>query len=458
MTEGLLSSLSSEVKPVNDTRTLISQLLRNLGTQREVEQYLKQYASVESTKFAVIKIGGGIVRDHLDDLVSSLTFLSRVGLYPIIIHGAGEQLSEALRMEGHQPTFVDGLRVTDAETLRMARKVFTRTNHQICDALEAQGTRARPIPTGVFEAVKSDFDRLGYVGEVTDVDLEPIRSAIQAGDIPVLSSLAETRDGQLLNINADTATRHLATKIEPYKIIFLTPTAGLLDAEGHIISAINLAEDYDTLMEAPWVSGGMRLKIQEVKALVDALPLQSSVAITSPSELPKELFTHRGSGTLIRKGERVLLFEGGLEGVDLGRLQNLLESSFQRALVDDYFEKKAFSKIYVTESYRATAILTEEGPIPYLDKFAVTSKAQGEGIAASLWERLRKDNPKLFWRSRVENHTINPWYFTKSDGSLRDARWIVFWYGLDGFDEIQACIARAFAMPPSLRSHGIAEG
>lgn len=442
---------------MDDTRTLISQLLKNLGSQREVEQYLKQYSSVESTKFAVIKVGGGIIRDHLDDLVTSLTFLSRVGLYPILIHGAGEQLSDALRDAGHQPTFVDGLRVTDPETLRMARKVFTRVNHQICGALEKEGTGARPIPTGVFEAVQTSDDRLGFVGEVVDVDLEPIREAIRVGDIPVLSSLAETSTGQILNINADTATRHLAHKIEPHKIIFLTPTAGLLDPQGQVLSAVNLAEDYDTLMTAPWVSGGMRLKIQEVKALLDGLPLSTSVAITAPSELPKELFTYRGSGTLLRRGERVLVYEDGLDGVDLQRLSALLESSFGRPLVDGYFEQKRFKRIYVTESYRATAIVTDEGPIPYLDKFAVTAAAQGEGLAASLWDRLRRDTPKLFWRSRIDNHQINPWYFTKSEGSLRDPKWIVFWYGLSSFDEIQDCIKRAFEMPPTLRHHAIAE-
>lgn len=442
---------------MDDTRTLISQLLKNLGSQREVEQYLKQYSSVESTKFAVIKVGGGIIRDHLDDLVSSLSFLSRVGLYPILIHGAGEQLSDALREAGHQPTFVDGLRVTDPETLRMARKVFTRVNHQICGALEKEGTGARPIPTGVFEAELTTDSRLGLVGEVVDVDLEPIREAIRVGDIPVLSSLAETRSGQILNINADTATRHLAHDIEPHKIIFLTPTAGLLDPNGQVLSAVNLAEDFDTLMTAPWVSGGMRLKIQEVKALLDGLPLSTSVAITAPSELPKELFTYRGSGTLIRRGERVLVFENGLDGVDIPRLTKLLESSFGRALVEGYFEHKRFTRIYVTESYRATAILTDEGPIPYLDKFAVTAAAQGEGLAASLWDRLRRDTPKLFWRSRIDNHQINPWYFTKSEGSLRDPKWVVFWYGLSGFDEIQDCIKRAFEMPPTLRSHAIAE-
>ncbi|MCA9718649.1 MAG: hypothetical protein KC468_28530, partial [Myxococcales bacterium] len=212
----------------------------------------------------------------------------------------GPQIGDLLARLGKESVFKDGLRVTDAVTLRAARKVFTRVNHQICDALEANQARARPIPSGVFEARPAADRDLGYVGDVYDIDLDPIRSAIRAGDIPVLSSLGESETGQLLNINADTATRHLATKIEPHKIVFLTPTAGLLNHKGRPISAINLAEDFDDLMAAPWVSGGMRLKIQEVKALLDGLPLASSVAITSPRELPKELFTHRGSGTLIR--------------------------------------------------------------------------------------------------------------------------------------------------------------
>jgi acetylglutamate kinase len=440
-----------------DPRILITQLLKNLGSQREVEQYLKQYADLESTKFAVIKVGGGIIRDHLEELCTALTFLSRVALYPIVIHGAGEQLSEALREAGHEPRFIDGKRVTDAATLTMAQSVFSRVNHQICDALEAMGTRARPIPMGVFKAKPADFDKMGYVGEVDDLDLDPIRSAIRSKAIPILSSLAVSDTGQLLNVNADTATRCLAQRIEPHKIIFLTPTAGLLDEHGELITSINLSEDYDKLMSASWVTGGMRLKLQEVKQLLDGLPLQSSVALTSPVELPKELFTHRGSGTLVRKGERVMLFENTLDGVDLPRLKHLLETCFGRALVDDYFEKKDFFRIYVTESYRATAVITREGVIPYLDKFAVTNRAQGEGVGGTLWERVRQENPKMFWRSRVDNRQINPWYFSKADGSLRDPKWVVFWYGLDSFEEMQACIRRAFEMPASLRNHAISE-
>ena len=94
--------------------------------------------------------------------------------------------------------------------------------------------------------------------------------------------------------------------LQPYKIIFLTGTGGLLDAEGRVIDSINLSTEYDELMAQPWINGGMRVKIEQIKALLDALPLSSSVSITRPDELAKELFTHKGSGTLVRRGERVL--------------------------------------------------------------------------------------------------------------------------------------------------------
>ena len=106
------------------------------------------------------------------------------------------------------------------------------------------------------------------------------------------------------------------------------------------------------------------------------------------------------------------------------------------------------------ESYRAAAIVTLEGKIPFLDKFAVTLQAQGAGIGSSLWHRMRDENPKLFWRARHDN-PINPWYFERSDGTFRDRQWIVFWYGLDGFDEVKESIQRALSLPPSLLVGGL---
>ena len=434
------------------TQDVISRLLRNIGTRSEVEQYLKQYSSVESKRFAVIKVGGAILARDLDSLASSLTFLTHVGLYPIVIHGAGPQLDEALAASGIDTPRVNGLRSTPPAALEVARRVFQRESLRLCEALEELGTRARPVATGVFEAEPIDFERLGLVGRVTRVHMDAIESSLRAGHLPILASLGETPGGQILNVNADAAARGLALALEPFKIIFLTETGGLLDGEGQILSAINLVEDYAPLMAQPWLTGGMRLKIEEVKQLLDGLPHTSSVSITSPDHLAKELFTHKGSGTLIRQGERVDLLEGeGFARIDQPRLRRLLEDCFQRKLSENYFDKKRFFRVYLADSYRATAILTSEGKreIPYLDKFAVTQEAQGAGVGGSIWQRMKRDNPKLFWRSRVEN-PVNGWYFEHAQGSVKSDRWTVFWYGLEGFGEIRACVEKALSLQPTL--------
>ncbi|MCA9718648.1 MAG: hypothetical protein KC468_28525 [Myxococcales bacterium] len=140
----------------------------------------------------------------------------------------------------------------------------------------------------------------------------------------------------------------------------------------------------------------------------------------------------------------------GLDGVDLGSLQALLESSFRRPLVGDYFDAKHFTRIYATESYRATAVLTREGQIPYLDKFAVTPETQGAGIGRAIWQRLIRDAPRLYWRSRRSN-PINPWYFQQAKGSFRSGPWIVFWTGMSALDSVTAaCIDHALSLPASL--------
>src|SRR5690606_12484400 len=98
----------------------------------------------------------------------------------------------------------------------------------------------------------------------------------------------------------------LVGELQPYKIVFLTGTGGLLDADGRVIDSINLSSEYDMLMAQPWVEGGMRLKLAQVKQLLDGLPPSSSVSITRPAELARELFTHKGSGTLVRRRGPVL--------------------------------------------------------------------------------------------------------------------------------------------------------
>jgi acetylglutamate synthase len=151
---------------------------------------------------------------------------------------------------------------------------------------------------------------------------------------------------------------------------------------------------------------------------------------------------------LVRRGERVFQFDSW-EGVDRARMRTLIESSFGRTLVDDYFDRTTPYRIYVSENYRAAMILTNEDGLIYLDKFAVLDDAQGEGLGRAVWLVMREENPALFWRSRHGNQ-INHFYYAESDGCYKQERWKVFWYGLDGFDTIARCVDHCAVRQPTL--------
>lgn len=430
------------------TRQTIVRLLSSMASAKEISQYLKRFSQLDAKRFAVVKVGGAVLRDDLDALTSSLAFLQDVGLTPIVLHGAGPQLDAELSAAGIEKTTVNGLRVTSPEALAIVRRVFHSQNLKLVEALQAFDARATSIVSGVFEADYIDRDIYGLVGEVKRVDLAPIEASLKAGSIPVIASLGETVGGQILNVNADFAANELVQVLQPYKIVFLTGTGGLLGANGKVIDSINLTTEYEHLVAQPWVNGGMKVKIEQIKALLDTLPPTSSVSITQPSELAKELFTHKGSGTLVRRGERVLEVSDW-NGLDLERLRSLIESAFGRELVPDYFERTRLHRAYVSENYRAAVILTAEDAGTYLDKFAVLDDAQGEGLGRAVWQVMREQNPSLFWRSRNGN-AVNPFYFSESDGCLRQDAWRVFWYGMQGFDAIAKCVGHCATRPVTL--------
>ncbi|KRE89601.1 acetylglutamate kinase [Frateuria sp. Soil773] len=419
-----------------------------MGSAKEIQQYLKRFSQLDAKRFAVVKVGGAVLRDELPDLTSSLTFLQQVGLTPIVLHGAGPQLDEELAAAGIEKQTVNGLRVTSPKALAIVRKVFQQQNLRLVDALHAMDTRATSVPSGVFASTYLDRDTYGLVGKVASINLAPIEASLRANSIPVIASLGETAEGQILNINADFAANELVRVLQPYKIVFLTGTGGLLDGQGKVIDSINLSTEFEHLMAQPWINGGMRLKIEQIADLLADLPLTSSVSITRPSELAKELFTHKGSGTLVRRGEKVLAFDSW-EGIDLARMRGLIESSFGRTLVPDYFERTRPHRIYVSENYRAAMILTREDGLTYLDKFAVLDEAQGEGLGRAVWLVMREQNPQLFWRSRHGNN-VNPFYDAECDGCLKQPRWKVYWYGIDDFDTIGRCVAHCATRQPTL--------
>ncbi len=414
---------------MSEVRETVLELLAQLGSSREARQYLKEFSSVEESRFAVVKVGGGILRDHLDELASALAFLHRLGLRPVVLHGAGPQVDAALEAAGVDSERIDNLRVTTETVMEVARPVIYEQNLHLVEALEQRGIRARGLQHGTFQARFLDRDRYGLVGEITGVNLDSLRRAVRAGALPVLTFLGESPSGQVLNINADIAARELVWAVRPHKIIFLTPSGGLLDRNGRVISAVTLNNDYDALMREPWVHSGMRLKLQQIKEMLDGLDDSTSVSITSADQLTRELFTYRGAGTLVRKGEGIDLFDAP-EPEILTDVAERVEASFGRTLKPGWVESLADPVVLLSASRRAAAVVVRGADgFPYLEKFIVTPEAQGEGLGAAMWQVLRARYPQLYWRSRNSN-PITPWYFLQADACERHGPWVVFSNGI----------------------------
>lgn len=428
------------------TRSTVIQLLSNIGSKREVQQYLSHFSSVSSQQFAVIKVGGAIITEHLQTLSSALAFLNHVGLFPVVVHGAGPQLNRMLEAAGVEPQFEDGIRVTDGKTLALARSLFLEENLKLVEELENLGVRARPITSGVFTADYLDKAKYDLVGKINMVDKNPIEAAIRAGCLPILTSMAETPDGQILNVNADVAAGELARALQPLKIVYLSEKGGLFDGDTkEKISAINLDEEYDHLMTQWWVRHGTRLKIKEMKELLVDLPRTSSIAIIHPADLQKELFTDTGAGTLIRRGNKVHVNTSLSQFKDLEALKEVLVRDRAgldaKATVDRYVQSLGQQdfKAYFDEPKEALAIVlpaSRNFSLAHLATFTITKAGWLTNVADNVFASIKKDFPKLMWTVKEDDENLT-WFFDKAEGSLSRQGEVLFWYGVESADEVK---------------------
>jgi acetylglutamate kinase len=261
----------------------ILKLLSGMSSEKEIRKYLDRFSS-DDYRFAVIKVGGAVIQNDLDNLVSSLAFLNEVGLRPIIVHGGGPKLSEELERKKISFSFKEGQRVTSKEVLDVAFEVFSGENNKIISALSEKGVKAIPIIGNIFKCSIDNKD-LGYVGEIKETKSGDIKKIINSGGIPVVAPMGFTEEKQLVNINGDKATLALAKEITPDKVIFLSEIGGIFNEAEKLISNINIKDDYDRLMSEDWLHSGMKLKLQQIKLLLDSLPSYSSVSITKPLHL-----------------------------------------------------------------------------------------------------------------------------------------------------------------------------
>jgi acetylglutamate kinase len=210
------------------------------------------------------------------------------------------------------------------------------------------------------------------------------------------------------------------------------------------LSIINLATDYETLVAKRLLPRKRVLLLEQARRLlVEKTTHRMFVAVTSPLLLLRELFTIRGSGTLIKRGSPILAKKGFAE-VDRARLAALLQSSFGRELEPGFFDRD-IARVYVEENYRGAALVRDTPLGAYLCKLAVEREAQGEGLGRDLWQLVVSDYKSLFWRARSDN-PILPFYLQECDGMARADEWHVFWKGLDPA-RISEAISTSLAQP-----------
>ncbi|KAF1941942.1 bifunctional acetylglutamate kinase/N-acetyl-gamma-glutamyl-phosphate reductase [Clathrospora elynae] len=419
-------------------------LLASSSSRREVDQYLGQFRSVSPHQFAVVKVGGAILTDHLEELCFALQQLHAIGLYPIIVHGAGPQMNQLLLDSGVEPDFIDGIRVTDKKTLGIARRLFLEANMDLVMTLKREwGVPARPITAGALQADYLDKEKWKYVGNITSVQPRQIMDALANKELPILCSMAETEDGQILNVNADVAAAALARQFQPLKVIYLSEKGGLFNAESKLIPHINLEGEYDTYMSQAWVKYGTKLKIVEAKKLLDGLPRTSSVAITHPSNLGKELFTHTGSGTLIRNGGSVKE-TSNYEDLDTEALQAAIgkkRGADASDAVSRYVQnlKSRPFEVFHDDMMGVVAVVyppTAEGEFAQLSNFTMTKDAFLNNLNDLVFQRIKQKYPKLYWIVDDQEQNYVKWHLEKTDGFLRRDKEIFCWWGAAESSEI----------------------
>ena len=269
--------------------------------------YIRKYYG----KTVVVKYGGNAMTSETlkEQVMEDIVLLRLVGVRVVLVHGGGPEVSEMMTKLGKKPEFVDGLRVTDRETVDIVQMVLAgKINKSLVNLLEMKGGQAvglSGMDARMIEAKRKD-ERLGYVGEVTAVNIGPVTDLLDGGYIPVISTLGCDGEGNTYNINGDTAAAAIAGALGAERLIMMTDIAGILadrNDPSTLIPEITV-EEAGKLREAGIVSGGM---IPKVECCVDAIRRGVKKVIIMDGRVPHsilmELLTDEGAGTLVRGGE-----------------------------------------------------------------------------------------------------------------------------------------------------------
>ena len=266
----------------------------------EVKKYLEKY----SDEKIVIKCGGSVLIDpNLFNLfISDIVIMKKLGLTPTIVHGGGKRINIKLKELNIESTFIKGLRVTNKDTIKVVENVLVDFNREIVNALKDRSCDAKSITTKERNiiTVKSERNEFGFVGEPNEIKVNVLNEIIQAKEIPVIAPIG-LKDNQAFNINADTAAGAIAKKLKSRRLLLMTDIEGVIDNNNKLISEItpDLAKK---MINEEIIKGGM---IPKINTCIDAVNngVKGVVIIDGrkPHSILFELFSDKGSGTLIRK-------------------------------------------------------------------------------------------------------------------------------------------------------------
>uniref|UniRef100_A0A3P9J3I7 N-acetylglutamate synthase, mitochondrial n=1 Tax=Oryzias latipes TaxID=8090 RepID=A0A3P9J3I7_ORYLA len=414
------------------------------GDPREARYWLTQFqraTSAQSPAFAVLEVDSSVFhsREMVQSLAFGLSFLQRMDMKPVVIIAWSED--EAPKSGGS---------VSGCPTSGLMERC-----QQLSQALQQHSGTVLPFFSSeavlhLQEAPNGSNDR-PYIDVVTSL----LQWSLDSGMIPLICPVGRDTRGCSVIMDQTEVTAAVSRALQPHKVMFLNHSGGLRSPERKVLDTVSLPADLPRLSTASCLSEAERRKVTTITKILNQLPAESSAVITSADTLLSELFSHRGSGTLFKTGDPIHRYSS-LVGIDVQRLLALINKSFDKTLKEDYFDslKGRLRAIYLSEGYNAAAIITMEpvnGGTPYLDKFVVSSSKQGQGMSHILWECIRHDQGKLFWRSKAANK-INPWYFKHCDGSFVNGLWTVFWFGLTDIRDSYMLVEHAKNLPDSFLS------
>ena len=284
--------------------------MENLLSNRERAEVLTQalpYIKKYSGKIVVIKYGGNaMINEQLkQQVMEDITLLWLIGVKVVLVHGGGPEISETMKKLGKQAQFVNGLRVTDKETVDIVQMVLAgKVNKTLVNLLQMKGGHAvgvSGIDGGIIEAAMKD-EALGYVGKITRIRPQPITDLLEKNYIPVVSTVASDRQGNTYNINGDTAAAFIAGALNAERLIMMTDIAGILrdkDDSSTLIPALTVSEARK-LFDEGVISGGM---IPKVDCCIEAIEKGVKHVVIMDGRVPHsilmELLTDEGAGTMV---------------------------------------------------------------------------------------------------------------------------------------------------------------